>query len=166
MTKMKLQEHSNCLPNEEAQALIDMLKSYDKELIWSIKPTNVLWRVISFQPLDREFEIAGTKIPQVTVQLEFRLNKRIKGTGKCLLTLFKTKQQTKFRAYQLETEEEHKVTSHNGKTPIMGCHEHIGKEVFKLNPIYSIEDIASWFDYFCDKINLEFTGTPIEPPRT
>lgn len=162
---MKLNEHRNCLENDEALELINILKSYDKELIWSVKPTNALWRVVTFQPLDREFEIAGTKIPQATVQIEFRINKRIKGTGKCLLTLFKTKQQTKFRAYQLETEEEHKVTSHNGKEMIKGCHAHIGKEVIKITPIYPIEDITNWFSHFCDKINLEFTGSPIEPPR-
>lgn len=159
---MKLQDHKYCLENIEAEQLIALPKSYEKTLQWQ-KSNNLNWRTINFVPNDRE-ELSGS-IPGVTVQIDYKLNKRFQETGKTVLTLHKIKQGVKFRAYQLEANDENKLTSHDGKTAIYGTHEHIGKVVFKLPPLYAIEDIANWFKYFCSKINLTYTGSDLTPPQ-
>ena len=157
-----LNEHKFCLENKEAEAFIALLKAYQKDLNWA-KSNNTLWRSINFVPNSAEDELGGT-IPGAVVQIEFKYHKRIAEYGKMVLTLFKRKQQEKLRAYQLETSAEHKVTSHNGVTPIYGTHEHIGKLVIKINPKYELDDITSWFAFFCDKINLNYTGAPLKQP--
>lgn len=157
-----LNEHKFCLENKEAEAFIALLKAYQKDLNWA-KSNNTLWRSINFVPNSAEDELGGT-IPGAVVQIEFKYHKRIAESGKMVLTLFKRKQQEKLRAYQLETCAEHKVTSHNGITPIYGTHEHIGKLVIKINPKYELDDITSWFAFFCDKINLNYTGAPLKQP--
>lgn len=157
-----LNEHKFCLENKEAEDLIAVLKQYSKDLIWA-KSNNTLWRSISFVPNTASDELGGT-IPGVVIQVEFKYHKRIAESGKMVLTLFKRKQQEKLRAYQLETSAEYKITSHNGITPIYGTHEHVGKLVFKLEPQYALDDITNWFAFFCDKINLNYTGTPPQQP--
>ncbi|HDR1497508.1 TPA: hypothetical protein QB439_002002 [Pasteurella multocida] len=158
----KLKEHRFCLDTEEAKKLIDLLKFYDKNLVWH-KSQNARWRNINFIPYDRA-ELSGV-IPGVTVQIEFKFNKRVKESSKLVLTLFSLKIQEKLRAYQLEVSDEGKVSSHDGVNFIKGCHEHIGKETLKIHPKYTAEEIYEWFSLFCDKINLEFKGEPLTLPR-
>ncbi|MBF0784469.1 hypothetical protein E4T80_03135 [Muribacter muris] len=159
---MKFSEHKFCLENEEAKQFIELLKAYDKTPEW-LKANNALWRTISFVPNDRA-ELQGT-IPGATIQIEYKLNKRIQETGKMVLTLHKTVKGVKLRAYQLETNDESKVTSHNGNQEIRGTHEHIGQEVIKLSPLFPIEDITQWFKYFCEKIHLAYTGEDLQSPQ-
>lgn len=157
-----LNEHKFCLENEEAKEFIALLKAYQKDLNWA-KSNNTLWRSINFVPNSAEDELGGT-IPGAVIQIEFKYHKRIAESGKMVLTLFKLKQQEKLRAYQLETSSEDKVASHNGIMPIYGTHEHIGKLVVKIVPQYELDDIKSWFAFFCDKINLNYTGAPLKKP--
>ncbi|HDR1083327.1 TPA: hypothetical protein QB342_001130 [Pasteurella multocida] len=84
----KLKEHRFCLDTEEAKKLIDLLKFYDKNLVWH-KSQNARWRNINFIPYDRA-ELSGV-IPGVTVQIEFKFNKRVKESSKLVLTLFSLK---------------------------------------------------------------------------
>ncbi|MGY6089085.1 hypothetical protein [Avibacterium paragallinarum] len=158
----KLNEHKFCLNNEEALQFIELLKSYDKDLYWN-KGRNIHWRTINFVPNDRD-ELAGP-VPGATVQVDYKYSKRVKESGKLVLTLFKRKQHEKLRAYQLELSDENKISSHDGNTIIKGSHEHIGKQVRKIIPGTEIENIAHWFALFCDKIRLEFTGSKLNLPE-
>lgn len=158
-----LNEHKFCLENKEAEEFIAILKAYQKNLNW-IKSNNTLWRSINFVPNSVEDELGGTT-PGAVIQIEFKYHKRITDSGKIVLTLFKRKHQEKLRAYQLEISSENKITSHNGIEPIYGTHEHIGKEVIKVNPKYGLDDITNWFTMFCDKINLNYTGPQLNQPN-
>lgn len=157
-----LNEHKFCLENKEAEEFIALLKQYEKDLHWT-KSNNILWRSINFVPNSAEDVLGGT-ISGAIIQIEFKYHKRIAESGKMVLTLFKRKQQEKLRAYQLETANEQKITSHNGVAPIYGTHEHIGKCVIKLSPKHEISDITNWFLYFCNKINLNYLGAPLKQP--
>lgn len=149
-------EHLNCLGTSDSLQLISMPKSYDKDINWN-KANNANYITSNFTPYDSSDELKGT-IPGVTVQIDYKKPIRIKTSNKTVITLFKIKSGIKLRAYQVEACDEKKVSSHDGVNNINGCHEHIGKETNKISPLYKVEDISSWFYFFCDKVYLDFTG--------
>ena len=158
----QMNEHKFCLEDKEADAFIALLKSYQNDLSWT-KSNNSCWRSINFIPNYAGDELSRT-IPGAVIQIEFKYNKRIAEPGKMLFTLFKRKPREKLRAYQLETSSEHKITSHDGVNPIYGSHEHVGKRVIKISPVYKVDDIVNWFSFFCDKIHLDYTGSKLNQP--
>lgn len=152
--------HKNCVPYQEALPLMKLPKSYNKNVAWR-KGTNVHWRLWEFIPNDRA-ELPGT-IAGMSVQVRVNVSRRFK-QSKLLFTLFKVEKQQKSRLYQLETDNENKVTSCDNGTNIHGVHEHIGDKVNKLDPLFEVDALKEWFVHFCTQITLEYTGGELCQP--
>jgi len=149
-------EHLFCLDTNESKKLMSLPKLYEQEIKFS-NGNNVNYLSANFIPLDANDELKAT-LQGVSVQIDYKKPIRIKSSQKTVITLFKLKDRVKLRAYQVEACDENKQSSHDGVNTIYGCHEHIGKDVIKINKIYKVEDIPNWFNYFCGKVNLSFTG--------
>ncbi|THA11303.1 hypothetical protein [Rodentibacter pneumotropicus] len=148
--------HLNCLPYTEAKALMDIPKSYNKNLQW--KPANNRnYVTCQFIPYDERDPIIKGTLTGVSVQLDYKRPKRIK-REKTVLTLFQQKNGVKYRAYQLEAAHEDNKSSRDNDEDIYGCHEHIGEKLQQVGQEYPIDDVVNWFKLFCKKIKLNFTG--------
>lgn len=150
-------EHLYCLDTIESKKLMSLPKLYEFDIKLSTA-NNANYLSANFIPLDANDYLKGT-LPSVSIQVDYKKPIRIKSSQKTVITLFKLKDRVKLRAYQVEACDENKQSSHDGFNTIYGCHEHIGKDVIKINKIYEAEEISNWFGYFCSKVNLNFTGT-------
>lgn len=153
--------HESCLTAHESMKEMSIKKFYSDELNWVEKKNNGRFIQINFKPKDAK-NITSC-VPDQIIIFDYTPMKHIKA-HKYLFTLFKVKDNTKQRAYQIEIRPRNrKASTHNGVV-IYGPHEHLGDDVFQLDEGIDVDDFDTWLSIFCDKVKLDLTQTSVSKP--
>lgn len=143
------------LPELLAREAMASIKFTDISLSWAEKNNHKGLLLSSFQIEDE----TGAYVAGVTIRLE--LKKPIV-VNRCLYEfgLFKLHNGTSRRAYQLNVTPLDKASHNTPDGPIFGPHEHIGDIVHPVtHEGVQCGNLDVAFKFFCERINLNFTGT-------
>lgn len=128
-------------------------------LAWTERDNHVGLLLATAQPEDD----TGAIFPGMTLQLVI---KRPVVVDRCLyeLGLFQLEHGVRRRVYQLNVSPTDK-RSHNGPGgALYGPHEHVGNQVLPISdPHISCGHLDVAFAFFCQRINLAFSGTLNSP---
>ncbi len=145
---------SNDLPESLARDAIAGTKFVDFSLSWAEKDNHKGLLISSFQVEDE----TAAYVAGVTVRLE--LKKPIV-VDRCLYEfgLFKIHNGASRRAYQLNVTPFDKPSHNDPAGQLFGPHEHIGDTVHAvLHKGVQCGNLDVAFRFFCERINLKFTG--------
>lgn len=153
----KKQQHLNCLSYAEAQELMAIPKSSNAVLEWK-SANNQNFQTCEFVPYDERDDLGGT-LAGATVSISYKPIRTIKDNDKLLITQHQIKSGVKYRVYQIESNHDNVISCRDGDRLIYGCHEHIGDKVNALSGFYPVADLPNWFNLFCEKTTLKFSGS-------
>ena len=128
-------------------------------LAWSERDNHVGLLLASAQPEDD----TGAIFPGMTLQL---VVKRPVVVDRCLyeLGLFQLEHRVRRRVYQLNVSPADKRSHNSPDGALFGPHEHVGDRVLPINdPDIACGHLDVAFVFFCQRINLAFSGTLNSP---
>lgn len=134
-------------------------KFIDSDLKLIARSNHIGHLVAISQPMDED----GAILPGLTVQLEIK-SPIIVDRCLFLISLFQLHRGVKLRAYQLEVAPNNKRTHNDKDGPVYGPHEHVGDLVAPCrDPSLTCSALTSAFAFFCQRINLSFSGQIVYP---
>lgn len=138
----------------QALQALELPKFCAANLSWSDKSNHVGLLIASAQPEDE----TGAFIPGLTLQLEA---KRPIVVDRCQYEfgVFFLERGVRRRVYQLNVTPHNKLSHNAISGPIYGPHQHIGDSVEVVaDPNVQCGNFELAFRFFCQRINLTFTG--------
>lgn len=146
----------NEMEEEKALKIIAEPKFYSKDLEFSERTNHKGIFIATAQPEERD----GTIIPGLSINIEYKgaivVDRCDYEIGLFFLD-FKVKH-TK-RVYQLHVCPEDKRSHRTMEKDFFGPHEHVGRNVYEVrDPRVYCGNIEGAFKFFCERINLNFTG--------
>lgn len=157
--RLATRKHSNDLPEALASAVMQEQKFANHPVVWAEKNNHKGLLLSSFQVEDE----TGAYVAGVTIRLEI---KKPIVVDRCLYEfgLFKLHNGASRRAYQLNVTPSDKASHNTTSGPIFGPHEHVGDAVYAVSqPGVHCGNLDVAFKFFCERINLQFTGALNSP---
>ena len=142
------------LTKSHALQILAQPKFCAASLSWAARSNHIGLLLASAQPEDE----TGAIMPGLTFQLEV---KRPIVVDRCQYEfgLFVLENGVRRRAYQLNVTPLNKRSHNAASGPLYGPHEHIGDSVQVVaDPNIQCGQLGVAFQFFCQKINLTFTG--------